>query len=162
MVYYSYFYEQGYHAMDNQVFRQKSIERIASPEQLHDYLRVTSPRVWMLLAAVIALVGGIIIAACTLQMESTLDMKVTVEEGDAPEDGSFVFITLPPEQKSAIRIGMTVRLAGSEGTVDFLYESAENVHASVIMKDPDLKLPSGQYDGQLVLETTTPISFLLN
>ena len=32
--------------MENQVFRQKSVERIASPEQLQDYMRVTTPGVW--------------------------------------------------------------------------------------------------------------------
>ena len=30
--------------MQNELFRQKSIERISSPEALHDYMRVTSPR----------------------------------------------------------------------------------------------------------------------
>ena len=42
------------------LFREKSLETIESPESLNDYLRVTSPGVWIILAAVIALlVGGI-------------------------------------------------------------------------------------------------------
>ena len=35
------------------VFRQKTLERISSPEQLTDYLRVTNPGIWAVLAAVI-------------------------------------------------------------------------------------------------------------
>ena len=31
--------------MDNQIFRQKSLDQISSPEQLHDYLRVPNPTI---------------------------------------------------------------------------------------------------------------------
>jgi hypothetical protein len=41
------------------LFRKKSIERISSPEQLNDYLRVTSPSTWIILIAVIVLRTGI-------------------------------------------------------------------------------------------------------
>ena len=42
----------------NQIFRQKSLDQISSPEQLHDYLHVTNPTVWLALAAVILLLVG--------------------------------------------------------------------------------------------------------
>lgn len=35
--------------MENNLFRKKSLEHISSPEELHDYMRVTSPRLWMIL-----------------------------------------------------------------------------------------------------------------
>ena len=38
-----------------EIFRKKSLERVSSPEQLNDYLHVTSPAVWVVLAAVIVL-----------------------------------------------------------------------------------------------------------
>ena len=44
----------------NQLFREKTMERISSPEQLTDYLRVTNPGMWAVLIAVILLLGGII------------------------------------------------------------------------------------------------------
>ena len=47
--------------MENQIFRQKSVERISSPEQLQDYMRVTTPGVWMVLLAVILLLAGVIV-----------------------------------------------------------------------------------------------------
>ena len=37
------------------LFREKSLEAVESPESLNDYLRVTSPGVWLILAAVICL-----------------------------------------------------------------------------------------------------------
>ncbi len=42
------------------IYREKSLQRIASPEQLNDYIRVTSPSVWIVLAATVALLVGII------------------------------------------------------------------------------------------------------
>lgn len=37
--------------MENPIFRKKSLDRISSPEALDDYLHVTTPAVWMILAA---------------------------------------------------------------------------------------------------------------
>ncbi len=45
--------------MDN-LYREKSLERINSPEQLNDYIRVTTPSVWLVLIAVIVLLIGIL------------------------------------------------------------------------------------------------------
>ncbi len=39
------------------IFREKALEKITSPEQLNNYLKVTNPAVWMILAAVILLLG---------------------------------------------------------------------------------------------------------
>ena len=36
-----------------QIFRQQSLDRIASPEQLNDYLRTTKPGAWILLSVII-------------------------------------------------------------------------------------------------------------
>ncbi len=55
--------------MANQVFREKSMERVASPEQLNDYIRVTSPSVWIVLAALLVLLLGILVWAVFGEME---------------------------------------------------------------------------------------------
>ena len=44
-----------------QIFREKSIERVSSPEQLDDYIKVTTQSVWLILSATIALLAGMII-----------------------------------------------------------------------------------------------------
>lgn len=43
------------------IFREKSIKRVSSPEQLNDYIRVTSPSVWIILLAIILLLAGIVV-----------------------------------------------------------------------------------------------------
>ncbi len=47
--------------MEKSVFRKKSIDRVSSPEQLNDYIRVSSPSIWVLLAAIIVLLIGVIV-----------------------------------------------------------------------------------------------------
>ena len=43
--------------MKNDLFRKSSIDRISSPEQLNDYIRVTNPSIWVILAAIIILLA---------------------------------------------------------------------------------------------------------
>ncbi len=42
------------------VFRKKSLDRVSSPEQLNDYIRVTTPSVWLVLAALLVLLVGML------------------------------------------------------------------------------------------------------
>ncbi len=45
---------------NSKIFRQKSLERVSSPEQLNDYIRVTRPSIWLVLAALMILLLGIL------------------------------------------------------------------------------------------------------
>ena len=38
--------------MNGKIFRKNSVDRMSSPEQLNDCIRVTNPGVWMILAAI--------------------------------------------------------------------------------------------------------------
>ena len=42
------------------IFRQQSLDQINGPEELKDYVRVTTPSVWIVLTAVTLLVVGIL------------------------------------------------------------------------------------------------------
>ncbi len=45
----------------SEIFRKKSLERVSSPEELNDYIKVTTPSVWMVLAAIIILLAGLVV-----------------------------------------------------------------------------------------------------
>ena len=47
--------------MKNSIFRKKCMDRVSSPEQLNDYIHVSSPGVWLLLAAILLLLAGFIV-----------------------------------------------------------------------------------------------------
>ena len=64
------------------IFRQKSIERIESPEKLNDYLRVTSPTVWIVLASIIVLLVGVCIWGVLGHIDSTVTSAVIVNDDE--------------------------------------------------------------------------------
>ncbi|MBR2797455.1 MAG: hypothetical protein IKE17_07650 [Clostridia bacterium] len=141
--------------MEKQVFREKSVERIASPEQLQDYMRVTTPGTWMVLAAVILLLAGLIISSALVNVESTIPGQATVEE-----DGLLLQIELPLSQKSLVSPGMVVRVADREAKVDMIFQAENALQVLAELPEDGEKLAPGTHDVKIVTETVTPISFL--
>ena len=43
------------------LFREKSIDRVTSPEELNDYIRVSTPSVWLVLVATIIILVGVLV-----------------------------------------------------------------------------------------------------
>ena len=154
--------------MDNQLFRKKSLERISSPEEMHDYLRVTSPRLWMILSAVVILLAGFIVYASTAVMENTMPIRLNLEAVEEiyeneTERHTIVSGRLPIAQNDLVAPGMKVRLGTEEGAITFIFVDEEDEVSFIVeMAHDDLNLPDGEYDAELVLESTTPISFLWN
>ncbi len=160
--------------MENQLFRQKSMERISSPEELHDYMRVTSPRLWMILIAIVVLLAGFLIYASTANMENVVPIKLTLQrldeyegEGDDQKTVRSVTIvsgTIPASYLDTVRKDMKVRLGKETGKVSWIFADPETEELELIMEmEHDfIPLKDGDYDGELVLESTTPISFLWN
>ncbi len=157
--------------MNNQLFRKKSLEHISSPEEMHDYMRVTSPRLWMILTAIAVLLAGFIIYASTTTLENTMAIRVAVEsfeiEGDEenePEHRTYVSAELPIGDKDKIETGMKIRLGKENGKISWIGTGADEEYMNVFfeMEHSYLPFPDGEYDAELVLESTTPISFLWN
>ena len=65
------------------LFREKNLERLESPEKLNDYLRVTSPGVWMTLAAVIVLLIGVCIWGVFGTIQATTQAAIVTENGES-------------------------------------------------------------------------------
>lgn len=141
--------------MEKQVFRKKSVERIASPEQLQDYMRVTTPGTWMVLAAVILLLAGLIISSALVNVESTIPGQATVME-----DGTLLQIELPLSQKSLVSPGMVVRVSDREAKVDMVFQAEDALQVLAELPEDGEKLAPGTYDARIITETVTPISFL--
>ena len=141
--------------MEKQVFREQSVERIASPEQLQDYMRVTTPGTWMVLAAVILLLAGLIISSALVNVESTIPGQAIVEE-----DGLLLQIELPLSQKSLVSPGMVVRVADREAKDDMIFQAENALQVLAELPEDGEKLAPGTHDVKIVTETVTPISFL--
>lgn len=57
----------------SRLFRKDAMERVISPEQLHDYIRVSNPSVWLILAAVLILAAAASVWGIYGTLETTLD-----------------------------------------------------------------------------------------
>ena len=89
------------------IFRKKSLESISSPEQLTDYLKVTNVGVWVIFAAVIILLGGLIAWSAVGKLETTANGVAVVENGTAQ-------ILITDTANVEIEAGMAVRIGNEE------------------------------------------------
>lgn len=69
--------------MGSTIFREKSLKKIASPEQMNDYIRVSSPSVWMVLTAVIVLLAGVCVCGVCLDISIPLCRRAVFAQMDA-------------------------------------------------------------------------------
>ncbi|MBQ9064524.1 MAG: hypothetical protein IJ123_03665 [Blautia sp.] len=149
------------------LFREKSLERIESPEKLNDYLRVTSPGVWLVLATIVVLLAGVCIWGVFGRIDATVSAAVVSRDGSSvcyvPEtalegavktqmvriDGRELTLTpsaLEPETVTETT-DVYVRLAGNLQVGDVFYQIP-------VSEDLD----EGIYKGTLVTETLSPAS----
>ena len=133
----------------NQIFRQKTLDRIASPEQLNDYLRATRPGIWIMLVVIILLLVAFFAWASMGRLETKVQGKALVADGNAQ-------ITIMNEVK--VSAGMVVRVGDSEFTVSAV---DTDEYGRVIVYAP-VTLADGNYDVEIVTESISPISFLIS
>ena len=148
--------------MENQLFRQQSIDQINSQEQVKDYLRVTSPKLWMVFAAVLVLLAGFLAYMSVAEQEVTVPVRVKVENAQT-EGGKQIQATfeIPTADRDNYRPGMEVRFAGLTGKIRYFVETEETTEVSVQADDPKAEAADGEYDAVVVIESSTPISKLL-
>ena len=153
------------------LFREKSLEAVESPESLNDYLRVTSPGIWLVMASVIVLLIGGILWGIFGHIRTTADFAVAV----TPEK-SVCYVTYDAIDKVMAR--GVIRVQGTdyplrtdvECEMDFI---GEDISPRVLLAG-DLKigdlviqvpvitdLDEGYYTGEVVTEDLQPISLLL-
>ena len=130
------------------LFRKKALERISSPDQLTDYLHVTTPGIWVVLAAVILLLGGLLVWASVGTLQTREEVRVMVQDHVA---------RVVPAGEGIIESGMTLQVASGE----FVIGSVENDAYGRAEGVAETTLADGTYEGQLVVETFHPIRFLL-
>lgn len=152
--------------MENQIFREKSLERISSTEELRDYMRVTSPKLWMLLSVIIVLLAGLIVFSCVVTMENTIKVKADVSKFDSPnqtfEPTNYIEMQIPESAADTVKMGMRVRVEGKEGIIDSVDYNDGGAFAYAELSDHVSLLDDGIYDAEILLEAISPISFLIN
>lgn len=157
--------------MNNGIYRKKSIDRVKSPEQLNDYIRVSNPGVWLVLAAVIILLIGI----CVWGVFGKLDTKVSavgtsdngvmtcyVENDDVGKITNEMKITVEGKDYEILAIGNTAIKASDDLSEYLLYLGGFGEDDWVYEITAETDLPDGDYEAEIVVESISPMSFILN
>ena len=153
---------KGEKAVENRLFRQQSMDQVNSPEQIRDYLRVTSPKLWRVIAAVLVLLAGFLAYLSVAGREISAPVRVKVE--NMPTNGgeqAVVTFEIPTADRDNYRPGMAVRFDGVTGKIRYFIETKETTVVTVEPDDPDVKIAAGEYDAAVVVESSTPIDELL-
>ena len=130
------------------VFREKTLERISSPEQLNDYLHVTNPGIWAVLTAVIILLAGVFVWSCTGTLETKSPASMVVKNHVAE---------IVVKDDSVLEKGMVIKEDSQEYYIASVSEDEYGRKTGIA----EVNLPDGKYDAEVVTETTRPVEFLL-
>lgn len=143
--------------MNEEIFRKKSLDKIKSPENLDNYIRVSNPGVWLLLISIVVLLVGACVWGIFGQIDSTIPTTVRIENGST-------VCYIDEEEISAVQIGMTVKFADSKAKISQLGEKDESGFVCILTLDSDSsgELSDGLYDGEIVVQSYNPLSFILN
>ncbi len=100
-------------AKKNDIFRKKSLERISSPEQLNDYIKVSNPSVWIIIIAIFCVLGAALYWGIAGRIPTTVAVNGIsyVEKNSDTKDAETVYCYLS-EQDS-----VKVTKAINEGTI---------------------------------------------
>lgn len=163
--------------MEKTIYRKESLQRISSPEQLNEYIRVTTPSVWLILGAIIILLS----VFCIWALFGSL--QTSVELGAAVHDNRTIFY-LSEETAESLHVGDEIFAEDTKGLITniskttFSYTEAlerlsQSEYAAYTMglEKQKLyyeitaefsKLSDGIQQIKIVTERVRPISFLLN
>lgn len=61
------------------IFNQESLDRVTSPEKLDDYIRISSPGIWIMIAALFLVVLSVIVWGVTGSLPKTVTVKGVVD-----------------------------------------------------------------------------------
>lgn len=157
--------------MNDKIFRKKSVDKMSSPEQLNDYIKVTSPGVWMLLAAIAILLIGV----CVWGIFGKLETKLTVAAESA---GGQTVLYVKEADIDSVKDNMSVIVGESTCTILSISQNpiavTEDIgeyarHTGelalgewVYTVQTDGKLADGAYRAQIIVDSVSPKYFVFN
>ena len=155
----------------SKLFRKESMDSLASPEQLKNYLQIPELSMWVTLIAALAAVCGLLAWGIWGQVITTTDMNGLVQDGT---------VTCYVSDPADVRVKMPVKIGKLEGEIVAVSgtpvskETLEGQYQKSVINE--LKLSASNYkvtmkvdgavDGvsKVVVETecVNPISFILS
>lgn len=128
-------------------------DKITSPEQLNEYIRVTNPGAWLILSAILVFLAGFFFWTFAGNLEESFTSYVYTESGKS-------YALLSQDTASRLKPGVTVRiaeLAGKEGKVSRI----SRADGDKIRVDVDVNNAPAVSRAVFVISSVKPLTFLL-
>ena len=137
---------------ESSLYRKESMERIQSPEQLNDYLRITNPTIWVVLVAVILLLAGLLVWSAFASIDSFARGTARVENGE------MTVLFDDADSAGKVTTGMEVAV----GDVSSAIKSIGRTESGTVFATADTDLADGVYDAKVAYRQTQVITLLFN
>ena len=138
--------------MNDNIFREKSIKRISSPENLSEYLRVTTPAMWIILTGVAIVLLGLFVWSKFVVINSYAYGKGVVKDG---------ILTVTYEDQHVAR-NITGDMLVSIGDVYMEIDTVGRDKNGHVVTVSDTNFPDGDYEAKACYRQTKVISMLFN
>jgi len=159
-------------AEDNNIFREKSLSKFSSPEGLDQYIKTTTPSLWIMLAAIIVFLAGVLFWAVTGRIDSSTNLGFEVKDNVAVTYLSEDYIDKVKEDTAIEINGERYTIGKISGPVSQSDESSKFLlHAIDLDVNEDVwyyeitcdtNCEDGEYLGKIVFESISPIGLIIN
>ncbi len=138
--------------MENKIFREKSVKKLSSPENLDEYLRVTTPAMWVILIGIMVGVIGLYVWSYFMTINS-------YAYGDGVVKNGILTVTYEDQFVAQnVKDDMDVIIGGVRMPID----SVGRDEAGHVISISQTDFPDGDYDAKASYKQTKMISMLFN
>lgn len=160
--------------MKETLFRKKSLERISSPDQLDEYIRVSSPAAWSVLALIVLLLVAAALWACFGTIDERVGAPLVVRDGagvayvpessaERIEAGDVVEFSAGGEAYTGAVVSVAATLLSSEEVRAAAGDwTSLNIGGEAWARPVQVEVsaPDGTYDAAVVAESYNPVSLV--
>lgn len=157
--------------MSDNIFREKSLKRISSPESLNDYVKVANPGVWVLLVGIIVLLLGFAAWGIYGKLDSKIStigfvennvLTVYVKEEDISSISGSSIINIDGNEIKLDSISSTPIRLDYNFDESYLHLADMSSNSWVYKITSNISIPDGIYTIDVITERIKPISLLFN
>lgn len=142
-------------AESENIFRQDALDKSLSPDVLNKYIKAATPKIWLMLAAVILILVGVIVWANVGYVEVKYDIVLTANSGEyvaQVEKDTYEKI----KEESFVRFDDKT-LAIDEAKI----EKADGTTPIYVLKGKT-EAADGNYTAYVIIERMHPVQFVIN
>ena len=157
--------------MSDQLFREKSLKKVNSPEDLNDYVKVANPGVWLLLGALIILLIGTLVWSIYGKLDTVVQalgvvenkqVNIYIKESDMEKIDENTIFKLDNNEIQITSKSKEPIVVDKEFSEYMLHVGELSVNEWVYVIKAQTDVSDGVYPIEVIIESIKPISFVIN